>query len=144
MLNFLSHKVIHIPLNIPLSTMAGYYVAGIKGALLATSLSIIDLSFKYCEYGSYYLSFTSIGGMVGEKMANQFIKQYGICNVDPQCTNNFIEINSLKEVLPAGMSAIGIIAAYLFNYIEDNIVDYIHDNTLVSPIDEINQPLEVL
>lgn len=126
---YFSQNVITIPLNIPVSMAIGYYIDGTKGAVGMATLSVADLVLKYNEYDSYYLSCSSIGHLAGKKIATNLISHYkGLNAGHKDCTPAGDKIEVLDHLLPMGMSAIGIIAAYALNKIEQEIVDYIYDD----------------
>ena len=146
---FFSENVMIIPLNIPFSMAMGYYVDGTKGMLGIGVLSVGDLILKYNNLDSYYLSFSSVGYITGQKMAHNLISHYK-CYKDKThkdvVTKDKIEI--LDHLLPVSISAMGVIAAYAMNKIEHIIIDYINDNNdataLVTKQNDVAEILEVI
>ena|ERR1044071_1311428 len=145
---FFSENVMTVPFNVPFSMAMGYYVDGTRGMLGMTVLSSSDLILKYSGLDSYYLSFSSLGYLTGQKIAHNLISHYKCYNKKEKgevISHDKIEV--LAHLLPLGISAMGIIAAYAMNKIEHTIVDYINDNNndnaLIVKENDIAEILEV-
>jgi hypothetical protein len=145
---FFSENVMIIPFNIPFSMAMGYYVDGTKGMIGMAGLSIGDLVLKYNNLDSYYLSFSSVGYVTGQKLAQNLIMHYKCYNKKEKGEATHDKIEILDHLLPVSISAMGVIAAYAMNKIEHTVVDYINDNNddnaLVTKENDVAEILEVI